>query len=169
MAGEAAVGWLDRPFDPETDHYLGPVDAEIVLVEYGSYACSHCGAAHRRLAQLRDEFGDRLLYVFRHRPLQASEIALDAAMLAESATTERQFWKIHVELMNRYADLDRVDLREIANEFAIGPASEKEAHEATRRIDRDVESAKAGGAVVSPTFFINGRRYDGPWDDGAFS
>lgn len=32
-------GRLDRPVDQETDHVLGPADAEITLVEYGSYAC----------------------------------------------------------------------------------------------------------------------------------
>ena len=31
-------GRLDRPVDHETDHVLGPADAEIGLVEYGSYA-----------------------------------------------------------------------------------------------------------------------------------
>jgi len=39
-------GRLDRPVDHETDHALGPADAEITLVEYGSYACPHCGAAN---------------------------------------------------------------------------------------------------------------------------
>jgi Na+:H+ antiporter, NhaA family len=28
-----------------------------------------------------------------------------------------------------------------------------------------VESARRSGALVSPTFFINGRRYEGPWDE----
>ena len=39
-------GRLDRPVDHETDHVLGPADAEITLVEYGSYACPHCRAAN---------------------------------------------------------------------------------------------------------------------------
>jgi Na+:H+ antiporter, NhaA family len=32
------LGRLDRPVDHEADHALGPADAEITLVEYGSYA-----------------------------------------------------------------------------------------------------------------------------------
>ena len=31
-------GRLDRPVDHETDHVFSPADAEITLVEYGSYA-----------------------------------------------------------------------------------------------------------------------------------
>lgn len=43
-------GRLDRPVDHETEHVLGPSDAEITLVEYGSYACPHCRAANERIA-----------------------------------------------------------------------------------------------------------------------
>ncbi len=58
-------GRLDRPVDHETDHVLGPADAEITLVEYGSYACPHCRAANERIAQARDQLGDRVCYAFR--------------------------------------------------------------------------------------------------------
>ena len=40
---------------------------------------------------------------------------------------------------------------------------------AKARVDRDVESARASGVQFTPTFFINGRRYDGPWDESSFS
>ena len=46
---------LDRPLDPETDHILGPPDAPVSLVEYGSYACSYCRVLHERIVQLRDQ------------------------------------------------------------------------------------------------------------------
>ena len=55
---------LDRPVDRAYDHTLGPADAPITLVEYGSYDCPHCRAANEPIAALRDEFGDRLRYVF---------------------------------------------------------------------------------------------------------
>jgi Na+:H+ antiporter, NhaA family len=40
---------------------------------------------------------------------------------------------------------------------------------ATARVEADEESARASGALITPTFFIDGRRYDGPWDDSAFA
>ena len=61
-------GRLDRPVDHERDHVLGPADAEITLVEYGSYACPHCRAANERIGQARDQLGDRVRYAFRHSP-----------------------------------------------------------------------------------------------------
>ncbi|HJR17099.1 MAG TPA: thioredoxin domain-containing protein, partial [Gemmatimonadales bacterium] len=79
MAQIAAGSRLDRPVDKGYDHILGPLDAEITLVEYGSYDCPHCRAANERIAELRDQFGDRLRYVFRHRPIPGSDIARRAA------------------------------------------------------------------------------------------
>jgi NhaA family Na+:H+ antiporter len=78
---------LDRPVDPERDRILGPATAPITLVEYGSYACPHCRVANERIGSVRTEFGDRLRYVFRHRPLTGSDIARRAAELAEAAPT----------------------------------------------------------------------------------
>jgi NhaA family Na+:H+ antiporter len=92
---------LDRPVDKDYDHTLGPAHAEITLVEYGSYACPYCRAANERIAQVRDQLGDRLRYVFRHYPLTGSDIALRAAELVEHAKDPKSFWDAHIALMTR--------------------------------------------------------------------
>ena len=56
---------LDRPVDLDQDHVLGPPDAELTLVEYGSYSCGPCRALHDVIEGLRNRFGDRMRYVFR--------------------------------------------------------------------------------------------------------
>jgi protein-disulfide isomerase len=66
---------LASPVDLSRDHYLGNAEAEIQLVEYGSYSCKHCHAAHEVIADLRDRFGDRVMYVFRQLPIRGSETA----------------------------------------------------------------------------------------------
>ena len=91
--------WLDRPVDLERDHVLGPPNAEISLVEYGSYACAHCRAANARVAEARDQLGEGVCYTFRHLPLADSSIAFRAAELAELAPTPEAFWDAHIKLM----------------------------------------------------------------------
>src|SRR5262249_8862540 len=54
---------LDRPVDVGRDHVLGPPDAEMTLVEYGSYACPRCHAVHEVIEGLRSRFGERMRYV----------------------------------------------------------------------------------------------------------
>ena len=90
-------GRLDRPVDHETEHVLGPADAEITLVEYGSYACPHCRAANELIAQARDKLGDRVRYAFRHRPLTDNRLAFRAAEITELAQTPEAFWSAHVK------------------------------------------------------------------------
>ena len=165
------TNWLDRPVNSTTDHVLGVPGAEITLVEYGSYACSHCRAANERIAEVRDRFGARLRYVFRHRPVTGSEIARRAAELVERAPPER-FWDAHIALMTRSAELTEDDLVAVARDLDLPlPGSHEaqaQARRAHARVEEDMESARNSGVRFTPSFFINGRRYDGPWDETSF-
>jgi Na+:H+ antiporter, NhaA family len=173
MAQRRLNNRLDRPVDESHDHVLGPAGAPITLVEYGSYDCPHCRAANEPIAALRDEFGDRLRYVFRHRPIPGSDIARRAAELVERAPDVERFWSAHSELMTRSPTLTEDDLRAVAAELGLGqqdPAEDEDAaRDARARVDADVSSARASGVMFTPTFFINGRRYDGPWDASSLS
>lgn len=171
VAQEDAGNWLNPPLDGAADHVLGAGGAEITLVEYGSYACSHCRAANDRIADVRDRFGSRLRYAFRHRPVTGSDIARRAAELVERAPPER-FWDAHIALMTRSAELTEEDLAAVAQELGLAPEGSPEAMEAAARararVEADMEGARASGVRFTPTFFINSRRYDGPWDETSF-
>ena len=164
---------LDRAVDEAYDHVLGPANAPITLVEYGSYACPYCRAANEQIAKVRDELGERLRYVFRHRPLTDSDIARRAAVLAERAEDPERFWRAHVELMTRSEELTEDDLRAVAGELSLAWEDPEEAEQAARRaqarVEADERSARASGVMITPTFFINGRRYDGPWDESSLA
>jgi NhaA family Na+:H+ antiporter len=172
-APTAATSRLARPVDDVLDHILGPRNAPIALVEYGSYACPHCRAANERITEVRSQLGDRLRYVFRHRPLIGSDIARPAAELAESAANHEQFWDAHVTLMTRSNTLTEDDLRAVAESLGLtqleAETAEEIAARARRRVDLDIDSARASGVRFTPTFFINGRRYDGAWDESSFT
>lgn len=167
MAHAPIVNWLDRPVDEKRDHVLGPANAEVTLVEYGSYDCPYCRRANERIADIRDQLGDRLRYVFRHKPITGSDIARRAANLAECAATRDQFWDAHVKLMSRSATLTEDDLRVVRADLGLPDHGETKAS-ARHKVDEDIASAKASGVRFTPTFFINGRRYDGAWDEASF-
>jgi len=173
MSDLARGNWLDRPVNEKFDHVLGPTDADITLVEYGSYACPYCRAANERIAEVRDQFGDRLRYVFRHRPLIGVELARRAAELVERAEDPKRFWDAHIKLMTRSETLTEDDLQAVADALGVpadaGPPDDPALLRAKARVDADERSSQASGALITPTFFINGRRYDGPWDESALS
>ena len=159
---------LDRPVNPTEDHILGPVDAPITLVEYGGYACPHCRAANDRIAEVRNQLGERLRYVFRHRPIPGNEVGRRAAELVERIRDPDDFWDAHVALMSRSAVLVEDDVHAVAREYDVDD-SEQVASLAKARVEADMTSALASGVTMTPTFFINGRRFDGPWDESAFA
>jgi Na+:H+ antiporter, NhaA family len=164
---------LDRPIEPAKDHVLGPADAEITLVEYGSYLCAYCHTAHEVIRRLRDEFGDRLCYVYRHLPLTDRSEATRGAELAEYvAETTGDFWPVHDTLMRRGPVFTQGDLDGVAAEFGVPERSDWNraiAQKAATRVRADARSGLSSGARVTPTFFINGRRYEGAWDEVSLS
>src|SRR5512138_2414305 len=173
MSSASLTSRLDRAIDASHDHVLGSPNAELTLVEYGSYACPYCRAANDEIAPVRDRYGESLRYVFRHRPLTGSDVARRAAELVERAADPEQFWRAHIALMTRSDTLTEDDLRTVAADLGIDPenqdADDVAAERARRRVETDEASARASGVKVTPTFFINGRRYDGPWDSVSLS
>ena len=173
MSNTESSNRLDRPVDRKNDHCLGSERAEIMLVEYGSYACPHCRVANERIAEVRTRLGDRLGYAFRQRPIPGDDLARRAAELAESAPDEASFWAAHVELMTRSEALTEDDLLAVGERLRSVRRSADEPAEIARRarmrVDADVESAQASGVRFTPTFFANGLRYDGPWDENSFA
>jgi NhaA family Na+:H+ antiporter len=163
---------LDPAVDIQRDHVLGDPGAELTLVEYGSYACHQCRAVHVVIEGLRSRFGERMRYVFRHFPVARKE-ATPAAELAEyAAETTGQFWDVHEALMERGPALLEGDIARIARDFNLPPRDEMDGPAlaaAQGKLRDDIESAQRNGIELRPTFFINGRRYKGTWDESSLA
>jgi NhaA family Na+:H+ antiporter len=163
---------LNPSVDATHDHVLGPADAEMTLVEYGSYACPNCHAVHGVVEELRSRFGERMRYVYRHLPAADNALALRAAELAEYAAQTGQFWPVHEALMERGPELTPDDLREIEQAFHLPPmeTAHPSAFETAReRVCEDIENARHSEVQIAPAFFIDGRRYTGPWDESSLA
>ncbi|WP_442483292.1 Na+/H+ antiporter NhaA [Aeoliella sp. SH292] len=164
---------LDPPVDPARDHVVGPSDAEMTLVQYGSYATFWSRSIHHVVEQLRSRFGDRMRYVYRHLPVAGNNIATRAAELAEQvAETTGQFWEVHEALMERGPVLSVSDLAQIAEQHQValdGGANHEALAAAKSRVSADIETARRSGANEAPVFFINGRKYTGAWDESSLA
>jgi Na+/H+ antiporter NhaA len=154
--------------DPERDHLRGPDDAPVTLVEYGDYECPYCGQAEVVIRELLDSFGDDLRYVWRHLPLSdVHPNAQVAAEAAEAAAAQGHFWDMHDRLLANQDDLSPRALVGHAKELGLDVERFREdlrtRHYAERVAD-DVRGADASGVAGTPTFFINGQRYQGAYD-----
>lgn len=162
MAGQLYPSVNDR------DHRRGPADAPVVFLEYGDYECPHCLQAHGIVLELQERLGDRFSYVYRHFPISASHVhAQNAAEAAEAAAVQGKFWEMHDKLFANQDALDDEALVRYAGEIGLDVERfQRELHEHAYadRVREDFQSGIRSGANGTPTFFINGERYDGPWD-----
>lgn len=150
---------------PERDHIEGPVDAPIKLVEYGDYECPYCGQAYPVVKAIQKRLGKRLCFAFRNFPLANSHPhAEHAAGAAEAAGEQGRFWEMHDLLYENQDALEDEDLARYASDLGLDARRligevESEAHAA--RISEDFRSGARNGVNGTPSFFINGVRYDG--------
>ncbi|HUL50030.1 MAG TPA: DsbA family protein [Gemmatimonadales bacterium] len=150
------------------DHSLGPMDAPVTLVEYGDFECPFCREAYPIAKEIRQRFGSRLRFVWRNFPLKkVHEHAEHAAEVSESAAAQGKFWPMHDRLFERQFALDDEYLIEYAAELGLDAARVARELEAGTYADKVRASFIGGiksGVNKTPTFFINGERYDGKWD-----
>src|ERR1700733_12603984 len=90
----------------KNDHFQGPFDAPLTLVEYGDYQCPYCGRPYAVVKRIQEELGDNLRFVFRNFPLKESHpFAWIAAQAAEAADLQKKFWEMHDSIYENQASL----------------------------------------------------------------
>jgi protein-disulfide isomerase len=158
---------LKTPVTPE-DHIQGLENAAATLVEYGDYECPHCGFAYPIVTRVQKHFGKGLRFVFRNFPLsQMHPNAESAAETAEFAGAHGKFWEMHDGLFENQERLGEPLYLELTQELKLSPAEFRQALEKGKYKDRvraDFSSGVRSGVNGTPTFFINGKRHDGPFD-----
>ncbi|HEU0249920.1 MAG TPA: Na+/H+ antiporter NhaA [Solirubrobacteraceae bacterium] len=168
LATEQEILDLADDVDPERDHIRGSEQALVTLLEYGDYECPYCGQAEVVIRDLLDSFSEELRYVWRHLPLgDVHPNAQMAAEASEEAAAQGRFWQMHDTLLTHQDELSAGDLRDDARRLGLDVDSFWEGVRRRRhadRVDEDVASADSSGVAGTPTFFINGRRHHGAYD-----
>jgi protein-disulfide isomerase len=159
-----------RPPVSEHDHAAGPADAPLTLLEYGDYQCPHCAAADPTVHAIQKAFGKELRFVFRNFPLAEMHPAAEpAAEFAEGAALQGKFWEAHDAIFawsRRHGPPSLGPEAFAAIAATLGLDSEKleaevSSHRYLERIKNDFNGGIRSGVNGTPSFFINGQRFDG--------
>jgi len=154
-----------KPEINSLDHIQGDDSASISIVEFGDYQCPYCGDAYPIMKEIEETFDYQIRFVFRHFPLtNAHEFAFSAAIAAEAASLQGKFWEMHdalyenqyrlnAELFDELAETIGLDLEQ----FQQDSTSEK----IKRKIEDDFDSGVRSGVNGTPSFYINGTKFDG--------
>jgi protein-disulfide isomerase len=159
---------LTLPVNESRDHIQGPVNAPITLVEYGDYECPYCGQAYMIIKEIQERLGSKLCFVFRNFPLtKVRPHAYNAALAAETAAAQGKFWEMYDYLFKHGQVITDDNMRQSAAKLGLNVARfDREFLDRTysSHVDEDIQSGKSSEVKSTPTFFINGDRYNSAWD-----
>ena len=152
------------------DHVCGSENALLTIVEYCNYQCPYSAQMHLVFKQIQQQQSLRkyLRFVFRHFPqTDIYPNAQKAAEAAEAATAQGKFWQMHAILFEHQQALDDSHLVEYAAQLNLDLSQflkDMSEHTFARRVQEDLMSGIRSGVSKTPTFFIDGIRYDGGID-----
>lgn len=153
------------------DHQTGSPRAATTLLEYGDYQCPSCGQAYGLVKQLQADLGDDLRFGFRNFPLrEIHPLARPAALAAEAADRQGQFWAMHDLIYENQARLQPSSFAAFAATLRLdGPRFAADIHgeAGADKVASDFESGVRSGVNGTPTFFLNGElltTYDGTYE-----
>lgn len=150
-------------------HAIGNSSAPMRIIEFADFQCPACASAHPILQSFMEKNGEKIYFVFRHYPLPTHKNALAAAKAAEAAGLQNKFWEMHnllfenqpewsdvqnpTDIFTRYAEKLDLDINQFKNDLK---------NESLENIITTDKSLALRSAVNStPTFFINGKKYQG--------
>ena len=158
-----------KPAVSNTDHAQGNLNADLVIVEYGDYQCPYCGAAYPVLKELMNQFGSQIKFVFRNFPLsEMHEYARAAALAAEAAALQNKFWEMHDAIYENQQNLNEHLLLELAEELKLDIPqfkSDLKSSKLKAKVDEDFESGIVSGVNGTPSFYVNGKKFEGGAED----
>ncbi|MBV8183677.1 MAG: DsbA family protein [Hyphomicrobiales bacterium] len=155
---------------PLGDVWLGSADAKCTIIEYASMTCSHCAAFHRDTwPKLKSTYIDTGKVHFTLREFPLDPLAAAGFMLARCAGDDKYYAMIDLlfDKQNDWAFVKKpVDaLAALTKQAGFTQKSFEECLK-NQEIRAGVEAVRSRAATIlgvdaTPTFFINGKKYDG--------
>jgi protein-disulfide isomerase len=149
----------------DNDPYLGDEDAPVVIVEFSAYGCPYCKKHYdETLKGILENYGDSVRYVYRDMPTVNPEVSFPAAMAAECANLQGQFWPYHDALFEQQQRLGTELFVEIAADLGLDMAAFQECLDTSatyEEVNGDFFDGTVNGVTSTPNFFINGELYTG--------
>ncbi len=88
---------IEVPAITAQDHYLGNIDADVVIIEYSDIDCPFCKKFHPTMERIAQEYGSKIAWVYRHFPLESlhpeARTKAEASECVAQLAGNEVFWK----------------------------------------------------------------------------
>jgi protein-disulfide isomerase len=165
FTGAAATEQSSAAPVSSTDITYGPKDAKVTVIEYSDFQCPFCAQYATWMTQLRQKYGDSVLFVFRNYPLSDHQWATLAAKVAYAASLQGKFWEMNDLLYQKQPEwADSSDPRPLFESYAKSLGldmqqfrDDADAQSTLDFIKKQAAEGKAAGVTHTPWFVVNGK------------
>lgn len=172
--GEPTQNLAAMPEVTEKDHIRGNRDADVILVEYSDLECPFCKTFHETMIQVREEYGDRVAWVYRHYPLSFHPKAQKSAEAVECAAEQGgddAFWSMSDAIFERMPDIEVSAYADLANELGLNGAALQECMDSGKyaeKVKTDMDGGSLAGVSGTPGTIIVGKNGKRDFIGGAY-
>ena len=147
------------PVDLEEVRQRGPLDAPVTIVEFSDFQCPFCRKVQPVLSELREEYEDRIRWVFKDLPLtDIHPEAVRAAQAARCAGEQEKFWEYRAKLFEQDLFTDAT-YTEVAEATEVDPEPLMECLNSgkyQRPVAVEALEARNLGIDGTPAILVNG-------------
>ena len=138
----------------------GNPKAPVTIVEFSDFQCPFCVRARPTVARVREVYGDKVRWAFRHYPLDFHPQAQKAGEAAACAGEQDRFWQMHDRLWENSSKLEVPELKAHAQAIGLDATTFATCLDSGRHaglVERDMQAGQEYGVSGTPAFFVNGR------------
>lgn len=162
---------LDAPvkISLDGDPVRGPVNARVTVVEFSDFQCPFCAKATGEVTQLLQKFPKDVRVVFKQFPLDTHSQAALAAEASLAAQAQGKFWELHDKMYANYRTITEARIMLWGAEVGLDMTrfrADLSSHKYKARVDSEEKQGEAVGVEGTPTFFIDGKKFNGVFEVG---
>jgi protein-disulfide isomerase len=159
---EAAFKNPYKPVIDDKTRIRGDKSAPITIVEYSDFQCPYCGRGYRVVEELRQKYGSKMRFIYKHLPLvNLHPQAMPAARWQEAVALQSldKAWDFHDKMFQNQDKLSEDFFRQTVKDLGLDP-KRAEADAASQKvqdkIDADMKEGQDFGFTGTPGFLVNG-------------
>ncbi len=142
----------------------GPANARITLVEFSDFECPYCSAAVKQVDLVMAAYPKDVKLIYKQFPLSMHPHAELAAEASLAAGAQGKFWEMYEVLFKNFQRLSRSNIMPKAKDIGLDVDKFKadlESGKFKKDVDKDLADGETAGVYGTPSFYINGKQYNG--------
>lgn len=146
---------------------MGSADAKVVLVEFACFQCPYCAHLAPKLKKIKKKFGGKVAHCYKFFPVRSHPHGVFTALAGLAAHKQGNFWQLYDKMYaNRHnlEDDEVLDYAQVLGLDIIRLKADIAASDTMKAIEKDKLEGMRFGVVGTPTFFVNGKLYQGAND-----